>query len=116
VRLNLAFHVSLEAFTKQVRKLRLEGIVAKRADSIYIPGKESDAWRKHRFNQEGEFVIGGYISGGQYFSELLIGEERDEELVLNSQSECPYLRGFRRVDSEKQSEGLGAPELENIFT
>ncbi|PYY21362.1 MAG: ATP-dependent DNA ligase, partial [Acidobacteria bacterium] len=82
LRLNLEFHVSLAAFTEQVRKLRLEGIVAKRADSIYIPGKESDAWRKHRFNQEDEFVIGGYIPGGQNFSELLIGEERGEDLVF----------------------------------
>src|SRR5437660_5543911 len=82
LRLNLEFHVSLEAFTEQVRKLRLEGIVAKRADSLYIPGKESDAWRKHRFNQEDEFVIGGYIRGGQNFSELLIGEERGTDLVF----------------------------------
>jgi DNA ligase D-like protein (predicted ligase) len=82
LRLNLEFHVSLAAFTEQVRKLRLEGIVAKRADSIYVPGKESDAWRKHRFNQEDEFVIGGYIPGGQNFSELLIGEERGEELIF----------------------------------
>jgi DNA ligase D-like protein (predicted ligase) len=81
LRLNPAFHVPLAAMTEQVRKLRLEGIVAKRADSVYIPGKESDSWRKHRFNQEDEFVIGGYIPGGQNFSELLIGEERDEELV-----------------------------------
>src|SRR5437588_7168277 len=80
LRLNLEFHVSLAAFTEQVRKLRLEGIVAKRSDSIYIPGKESDSWRKHRFNLEDEFVIGGYIPGGQNFSELLIGEEHGKEL------------------------------------
>jgi len=82
VRLNPSFHVSLADFTASVQKLGLEGIVAKRSDSIYIPGKESDAWRKHRFNQEDEFVIGGYIPGGQNFSELLIGEERDKELVF----------------------------------
>src|SRR5690349_6041793 len=77
LRLNTEFHVSLSAFEATVRRLGLEGIVAKRSDSIYIPGKESDAWRKHRFNQEDEFVIGGYIPGGQNFSELLIGEDRD---------------------------------------
>src|SRR5436309_1020826 len=82
LRLNPAFHVSLADFTESVRKLRLEGIVAKRSDSLYIPGKESDAWRKHRFNQEDEFVIGGYIPGGQNFSELLIGEERGTDLVF----------------------------------
>jgi bifunctional non-homologous end joining protein LigD len=82
VRLNLSFQVSLAAFMESVRKLGLEGIVAKRFDSLYIPGKESDAWRKHRFNQEDELVIGGYISGGQNFSELLIGEERGNDLVF----------------------------------
>ena len=80
LRLNPAFHVPLADFTTSVRQLGLEGIVAKRTDSIYIPGKESDAWRKHRFNQEDVFIIGGYIPGGQNFSELLIGEERDEGL------------------------------------
>jgi len=82
LRLNPAFQVSLADFTASVQKLGLEGIVAKRSDSIYIPGKESDAWRKHRFNQEDEFVIGGYIPGGQNFSELLIGEERGTDLVF----------------------------------
>jgi len=56
--------------TASVQALGIEGIVAKRSDSIDIPGKESDAWRKHRFNQEDEFIIGGYIQGGQNFSEL----------------------------------------------
>jgi len=82
IRLNPSFHVSLADFTAMVRKLGLEGIVAKRSDPIYIPGKESDAWRNHRFNQEDEFVIGGYIPGGQNFSELLIEEERGQELVF----------------------------------
>lgn len=82
LRLNPAFHASLSAFEATIRKLGLEGIVAKRSDSIYIPGKESDAWRKHRFNQEDEFVIGGYIPGGQNFSELLIGEEHETDLVF----------------------------------
>jgi len=82
LRLNPAFKVTLADFTATVQKLRMEGIVAKRSDSIYIPGKESDAWRKHRFNQEDEFVIGGYIPGGQNFSELLIGEECDGKLMF----------------------------------
>ena len=40
-RLNPSFHVSLADFTASVQKLGLEGIIAKRSDSIYIPGKES---------------------------------------------------------------------------
>ena len=69
----------LPVLVKQVKALGLEGIVAKRASSIYIPGKESDAWQKHRFNQEGEFVIGGYVSGGRNFSSIIVGEYRGED-------------------------------------
>jgi bifunctional non-homologous end joining protein LigD len=59
-----------------VKKLGLEGIVAKRGTSIYIPGKESYEWQKHRFNQEDTFYIGGYMAGTQGVGELLIGEFR----------------------------------------
>jgi ATP-dependent DNA ligase len=60
----------------QVKTLGLEGIVAKRSTSIYIPGKESNEWQKHRFNYEDTFCIGGYIPGTQGICELLIGEFR----------------------------------------
>ena len=96
LRLNTAFQVSLADFTESVRKLRLEGIVAKRSDSIYIPGKESDSWRKHRFNQEDVFVIGGYIPGGQNFSELLIGEERGADRRHAGRSRSGSRRRGRR--------------------
>ncbi|HSV13244.1 MAG TPA: non-homologous end-joining DNA ligase [Tepidisphaeraceae bacterium] len=43
------------------RRNGLEGLVAKRLDSIYIPGKRSPAWRKIKIIQRQEFVIGGYI-------------------------------------------------------
>ena len=41
----------------------LEGIVAKRKDSIYQPGKRSSAWQKIKAVQSAEFVIGGYTKG-----------------------------------------------------
>jgi bifunctional non-homologous end joining protein LigD len=42
-----------------VRKLKLEGVVAKRRDSQYEPGKRGRAWVKVKFNRRQEFVIGG---------------------------------------------------------
>jgi ATP-dependent DNA ligase len=54
----------------KLKKLGREGIVAKRHGSLYLPGKTSDAWQKHRFNEEGVFVIGGYVRGGSNFSSL----------------------------------------------
>ncbi|MGC1294252.1 MAG: hypothetical protein WA869_04360, partial [Alloacidobacterium sp.] len=40
----------------------LEGLVAKRADSIYQPGQRTGLWSKYRINIGQEFVIGGYVS------------------------------------------------------
>jgi bifunctional non-homologous end joining protein LigD len=40
-----------------------EGIVAKRLDSRYEPGRRSRAWLKFKALQSGEFLIGGYTRG-----------------------------------------------------
>src|SRR5271166_196768 len=42
-----------------VRSNGLEGLIAKRMDSVYEPGKRSGLWVKMRVNQGQEFVIGG---------------------------------------------------------
>jgi bifunctional non-homologous end joining protein LigD len=76
LRLNPVFNTELSPLIKQVKRLGLEGIVAKRSTSIYIPGNESYEWQKHRFNEEDTFYIGGYIPGSQGIGELLIGEFR----------------------------------------
>ena len=40
-----------------------EGIVAKRKDGLYTPGKRSSAWVKIKATQTSEFVVGGYTKG-----------------------------------------------------
>jgi len=40
-----------------------EGIVAKRRDSTYEPGRRSPSWRKIKAAHTAEFVIGGYTRG-----------------------------------------------------
>jgi bifunctional non-homologous end joining protein LigD len=95
LRLNPVFRADLASLTSQTRQLGLEGIVAKRADSIYIPGRESDAWQKHRFNREAEFVIGGYVGNDEHFSSLIVGEYRGEDLYYVKRVAAgftPYLR------------------------
>jgi len=80
LRLNPVFQTELSPLIQQVKQLGLEGVVAKRAGSVYVPGRESEAWLKHRFNREGEFVIGGYVGEGKRFSSLIVGEYRGEDL------------------------------------
>jgi bifunctional non-homologous end joining protein LigD len=45
------------------RERRLEGVVAKRLDSPYRPGRRSDDWIKVRNWHRQEFVIGGFMPG-----------------------------------------------------
>ncbi len=50
-----------EALLEAARDSRLEGIVAKRLDSVYEPGRRTGAWRKVKIVGRQEFVIGGWM-------------------------------------------------------
>jgi bifunctional non-homologous end joining protein LigD len=50
-----------EALLEAAKEMRLEGIVAKRLDSIYEPGRRTGAWRKVKLVGRQEFVIGGWM-------------------------------------------------------
>jgi ATP-dependent DNA ligase len=41
----------------------MEGIVAKRKDGIYRPGKRSPDWLKIKSSPQQEFVVGGFTEG-----------------------------------------------------
>ena len=68
---------SLKAHPAQLleaaREQGLEGIVAKRTNSLYEAGKRSGAWVKVRVNKGQELVVGGYKPGSNGFEYLLIG-------------------------------------------
>jgi bifunctional non-homologous end joining protein LigD len=57
----------------EIRRLGLEGVVAKRGDSPYLPGQRSDAWVKVKFSPQQEFVVGGYKPNASNFESLLVG-------------------------------------------
>jgi bifunctional non-homologous end joining protein LigD len=74
---------STDAIWAQIRKQRLEGIIAKRRDSTYEPGRRSGEWSKIKAINEQEFVIGGYTEpqgGRSHFGALLIGVYQDKKL------------------------------------
>jgi len=53
-----------------------EGLIAKRADSRYLPGKRTSDWRKIKIVHEQEFVVGGWTEPRQtrsFFGALLLG-------------------------------------------
>jgi len=48
---------------KAVREMGLEGIMAKKRDSAYRPGKRADSWLKTKTRQTAECLIIGYTKG-----------------------------------------------------
>jgi bifunctional non-homologous end joining protein LigD len=65
------------AFRAATRAQGLEGVVAKRRDSCYEPGRRSGAWRKLPNRRRQELVIGGWVEGegrrAQRIGALLMG-------------------------------------------
>jgi DNA ligase D-like protein (predicted ligase) len=65
-----------EAFYREACGNGLEGVIAKRRDSEYAPGKRSPDWLKFKCVNEQEFVIGGFTdpAGSRIgFGSLLVG-------------------------------------------
>jgi bifunctional non-homologous end joining protein LigD len=55
------------------RENHLEGVVAKRTDSVYLPGTRSPDWVKVKFDRTGDYVIGGWRPGARRLGGLLVG-------------------------------------------
>jgi DNA ligase D-like protein (predicted ligase) len=84
VRISEAANSSAVQMMQFVKKQGLEGLVAKRADSVYEPGERSGQWVKHRINLGQEFIIGGYIPGHLGVEALIIGFYRGKDLIFSA--------------------------------
>lgn len=65
---------------KKIKKLGLEGIVAKRKNSNYEINTRSYDWIKIKNIKMDEFIVGGYIENKQNTISLILGEKRDNKL------------------------------------
>jgi bifunctional non-homologous end joining protein LigD len=75
------FDAALPDLIRAVPDQGLEGLVAKRLDTAYEPGKRTGAWRKMRINRAEEFVIGGYSKGGRTFDAITLGRYEGKRLI-----------------------------------
>lgn len=84
-----------------VRTQGLEGVIGKRKDSVYEPGKRSGAWIKYRVNAGQGFVVGGYIPGGQGVDSVIVGFYRDSNLIYVARVRNGCVPATRRMVFEK---------------
>jgi len=86
LKLSASLDGSFQRVWNLVRKLGLEGIIAKREDSKYEAGRRSGAWIKIKARHEQEFVIGGYTppkGHREYFGSILAGYYAGKQLFYS---------------------------------
>ncbi|HEY0743216.1 MAG TPA: DNA ligase D [Chryseosolibacter sp.] len=85
IRVSEAFETSATEFFSLADKMDLEGIIAKKADSIYKPDARSRDWLKIKTERHQEAIIAGYTvneNTSKKFSALLMGVYEGNELVF----------------------------------
>jgi bifunctional non-homologous end joining protein LigD len=82
--------------TEAVQGLGLEGIVAKRRDSLYDAGQRSGAWQKLKLNRQQEFIVGGYRPGPHGVDALLVGYHEGRTLRFAGKVRAGFTPHVRR--------------------
>jgi len=110
IRISEQFEVSAGVMLAAVRAQKLEGVVAKRKDSIYQPGKRTGSWIKYRVNRGQELVIGGYIPGPHGFDSLIVGYYQGNNLIYVARVRNGFVPALRRKVFDK-IRGLVSPKM-----
>jgi bifunctional non-homologous end joining protein LigD len=74
------FHASGRAMLTSACKTGLEGIISKRLDARYVPGR-GDSWTKAKCRGGQEVVIGAWRGMKGKFRSLMVGAYRDGKLI-----------------------------------
>ena len=85
IRLSDELRGSKDNLLRVAQEFGLEGLVAKRKDSVYESGRRSGAWVKYKITKAQEFVIGGYTlpeGSRSHFGSLLVGYQSQEGLMF----------------------------------
>ncbi len=94
---------------KFVKETGLEGVVAKRADSMYQFGLRTGVWRKYRINLGQEFVIGGYTPSALGVDAIIVGFYRGNDLIYAARVRAGFVPATRREVFD-QIKGLNTAE------
>jgi DNA ligase D-like protein (predicted ligase) len=90
------FSGSLSNFVAGVQKIGGEGVVAKRLNSPYEPGKRSGSWRKKRITIGQEFVIGGFTVGSNGLDAVIVGYYEGKSLIYSARVRAGFVPATRQ--------------------
>jgi len=86
IRFSGELHGTKDELLRVAQEFGLEGLVAKRPNSVYETGRRSGAWVKYKITKSQEFVIGGYTlpeGSRKYFGSLLVGYNNPDGLMFS---------------------------------
>src|ERR1017187_5305729 len=106
IRFSENFEVSGIEFFETAKKMGLEGMMAKKSDSVYSEGNRSKGWLKIKAHKRQEMVIGGYTKNddsSKSFSSLLMGVYEKGKLIytgkvgtgFNDKQQIEMLKQFK---------------------
>jgi ATP-dependent DNA ligase len=93
--LSEAIDAPVPELIRATTELGLEGVIAKRRDSLYESGERSGAWVKYKINKGQEFVIGGYTPGNP-FDAVIVGYCEDGKLLFAGKVRNGFVPHVRR--------------------
>jgi bifunctional non-homologous end joining protein LigD len=85
IRLSGELRGSKDELLRVAQEFGLEGLVAKKPNSVYESGRRSGAWVKFKITKSQEFVIAGYTlpeGGRKNFGSLLVGYQSPDGLMF----------------------------------
>ena len=100
IRMSESIDGSPHEIVAAAKDLSLEGIIAKRKDSLYQPGKRSRAWLKYKINKFQPFLIGGYTPGNP-FDALIVGYYEGDSLLYAAKVRNGFVPRVRREIAQK---------------
>ena len=91
-----SFRISASQMITLVKEHGLEGVVAKRINSRYEPGRRSGSWVKVCLTMSQEFVVGGFVPGTHGIDALLIGFYKKRRLQYSASVRAGFVPASRR--------------------
>lgn len=89
IKMSENFETSCNEFLAVAQKMGLEGIIAKKADSVYVPNTRTKLWLKIKTEQRHEAIIAGYTKNKdspKKFSALILGVYENSVLKFIGQA------------------------------
>ena len=100
IRMSESIDGSPHEIVAAAKDLSLEGIIAKKKNSLYQAGKRSRSWLKYKINKLQPFVIGGYTPGNP-FDAVIVGYYEGDSLLYAAKVRNGFVPRVRREIARK---------------